>query len=134
MARVPQGRDHPIVGSGTRLERSRWRDGGTAERTDWIGSRNAAVRLVTTGRRQRFANLDAYRDLHGDTNTGTRRPPDQDRLLAAPAAVPGGVRHIEVVTDLEMGSGPALAVGVLLTSVSILALAIICGWALLPGQ
>jgi hypothetical protein len=47
--------------------------------------------------------------------------------------IPAGIGHDHAPTFVEMGSGLALAVGVVLTTASVVTLAVVCGWALLTG-
>jgi hypothetical protein len=86
--------------------------------------------LVTTSRRRRFADLDRYVDLHAATNPPPRT--NRHNLPAAPV-IPAGIGHHHAPTFVEMGSGLALAVGVVLTTASMVTMAVACGWALLTG-
>lgn len=131
MARVPRGCDRLVAGSGTEVGWARWSCCGTAERADWIGSRNTRAQVVATNRRWRFAALDSYHGLDADPNA--RRPTRRRGVLAEPPADSAHVRDTQVPTYVEMGSGLALAVGVILVSVSMLAVAAVCGWAVLAG-
>jgi hypothetical protein len=101
-------RSRPVAGSGAGVEPAGWRGLGAAGQTDWVGSRNTAAQLVATSRRRRFARLDTYVGPRAGTDVRARSS-----------------------TFVEMGSGLALAVGVVLASASILALVAVGGWALL---
>jgi hypothetical protein len=125
MGRVPHGRDRPVTASSAEGDRAGWHSRSAVGRTDWIGSRNSAAQLVATSRRRRIADLDRYVD--------GRPPSNRHSVLAAPAAAEAHVRPEQAATFVEMGSGLAFAVGVVLGTVSMLALVVVCGWALLAG-